>query len=110
MMHGTGRYPRKPETWYTPEPVLDYIDTKSVYGNPPFGGSMGIGDRIRDQYVIELPLTFMRRWKRPSIWRRIWRTISDHVTLAHLVMVAFSTFMLWYILDAARAGRLPAGW
>ncbi len=92
MMHGTGLYPRKPDTWYTPEPVLDYI-----MANPPWRNDMP-------------QLTYMRRWKRPSIWRRIWWTISDHVTLAHLVMLAFSAFMLWYIVDAARAGRLPAGW
>ena len=59
----------------------------------------------------EVNFTRIRRIRRPSLWRRFLWWLSRHdVAICYGVMVAFSAFMVWYILDAARSGRLPQGW
>jgi hypothetical protein len=80
MIHGRGGlYPEEPDTWHTPEPVLQF-------------------SRIR-------------RYRRPSLWRRILWWLSLHDTLiCYSVLIAFSVFLALHIADAARAGRLPIGW
>lgn len=58
----------------------------------------------------EVNFTRIRRIRRPSLWRRFLWWLSRHdVAICYGVMVAFSAFMVWYILDAARSGETASG-
>jgi hypothetical protein len=49
-------------------------------------------------------------YKRMSLWRRFLWWIGPHFTICNLVLVVVSLAMAFAVADAARMGRLPAGW
>jgi hypothetical protein len=52
----------------------------------------------------------IRRYKRPSLWRRFLWWLGPHFTICNLVLFAFCFYMVWQIGAWARSGMLPAGW